>query len=161
MPFINIYIYIYINNINNICTSWQLYNGWTNITTLYIYLVKVWNLAFHGCKSIKSDDVSRYTFWVSDMIYSYKYLIWWLHTVICRISHMGTHIYVDIINGSKNFLQITRKLKLKLYRKEKIVQNDAIQHLLYIYYTLKFIKRELIEKIDILYINKYIYILFA
>lgn len=74
---------------------------------------------------------------------------------------MGTHIYVDIINGSKNFLQITRKLKLKLYRKEKIVQNDAIQHLLYIYYTLKFIKRELIEKIDILYINKYIYILFA
>lgn len=45
---------------------------------------------------------------------------------------MGTHIYVDIINGSKNFLQITRKLKLKLYRKEKIVQNDAVQHLLYI-----------------------------
>lgn len=107
LPFINIYII-------------RLYNGWANISILYIYPVRAWNLAFPECKSIKSDDVTRYTFWVSDIVIClYKYLIWWLHTVICRIYHMDAHIYVDISNGSKSFLQITWKLNsfIKKYSK--------------------------------------------
>lgn len=111
MHAITIYQHLYHDSYNN---------GWTNISILYIYPVRAWNLAFHECKSIKSDDVTRYTCWVSDIVIClYKYLIWWLHAVICRIYHMDAHIYVDIINDSKSFLRITWKLKLNSFIKRK------------------------------------------